>query len=98
MKLRRIVQAGALMAAAVLLCGQAPRSNWDQTVVQTELGHRVGNPDARVRVVEFFSYTCPHCGEFAREGDAALSGLRRKLDRGDLVAVLGQVRGPRLDD
>lgn len=59
------------MAAAVLLGGQAPRSNWDQTAVQTELGHRVGNPNARVKLVEFFSYTCPHCAEFAREGDAA---------------------------
>ena len=71
MRLRGIVQAIALIGAATLLSG-ATRINWDSEVVETELGHRVGNPDAKVKLVEFFSYTCPHCGEFAQQGDAAI--------------------------
>ena len=71
MRLRGIVQAIALIGAATLLSG-ANRINWDSEVVETELGHRVGNPDAKVKLVEFFSYTCPHCGEFAQQGEAPL--------------------------
>jgi protein-disulfide isomerase len=72
MKLRMIAAAVLLAAVAMPLSGQQPRANWDAVIVQTELGHRVGNPDAKAKVIEFFSYTCPHCAEFARESDAAL--------------------------
>ena len=73
--MRTIVQAAALLAAAALLGGTAGtqrRANWDSTVVETEAGHRIGNPDAKVKLTEFFSYTCPHCAEFARDGEGAL--------------------------
>lgn len=72
MRLRDIVKSAALVAAAALLSGQTPRSNWDNVVAETELGHRVGNPDARVKLVEFFSYTCPHCAAFAQQGEGAI--------------------------
>ena len=71
MRLRSLMQAAALVGAAALL-GGAARSDWDTVVVETDLGHRVGNPDAKVKLVEFFSYTCPHCAEFAREGEAPI--------------------------
>lgn len=71
MRLRRIVQATALIAAAVLTTG-ATRVNWDATVVETDGGHRIGNPEAKVKVTEFISYTCPHCAAFAREGEPRL--------------------------
>ena len=71
MMVRRIVRTVALVAAAALL-GGATRANWDTEVVATELGHRVGNPDAKVKLVEFFSYTCPHCAEFAQQGEGAI--------------------------
>ena len=71
MNLRGIVQAAVLVAAAALL-GGATRANWDAEVVRTESGHRVGNPEAKVKLIEFFSYTCPHCAQFAREGEGAL--------------------------
>ena len=71
MTLKGIVQAVALVAAAALL-GGATRSDWHTVVAKTELGHRLGNPDAKVKLVEFLSYTCPHCAEFAQEGQAAL--------------------------
>ena len=71
MTVKRMVQAVLLVGAAAMLTG-ATRSNWDAEVAKTELGHRVGNPAAKVKVVEFMSYTCPHCAEFAREGESAL--------------------------
>ena len=71
MTLRGIVRGAALVAAALLLSGQT-RSNWDTVVVETDFGHRVGNPDAKVKLVEFFSYTCPHCAEFAEQGEGAI--------------------------
>ena len=71
MKLTWLVQAAALVTAAALL-GGATRMNWDTEVVATEFGHRIGNPDAKVKVVEYLSYTCPHCAEFARQGEAPI--------------------------
>ncbi|MBA4047225.1 MAG: protein-disulfide isomerase, partial [Sphingomonas sp.] len=34
----------------------------------------VGNPAARVKIVEYLSFTCPHCAAFARESSATLKG------------------------
>ena len=73
MSLQGVLKIAVLAAAAVLLTGQSqPRANWQNTMARTELGTRVGNPDAKAKVVEFFSYTCPHCAEFATESDGAL--------------------------
>jgi len=72
MTLRGFVKGAALAAAALLLSGQTSRPGWDATVAKTELGNRVGNPQAKVKLVEFFSYTCPHCAEFAQQGEGAL--------------------------
>lgn len=71
MKLKWLVQAVALVTAAALL-GGATRMNWDTEVVPTEFGHRIGNPNAKVKLVEYLSYTCPHCAEFARQGEAPI--------------------------
>nr|WP_282099644.1 MULTISPECIES: thioredoxin domain-containing protein [Qipengyuania] len=35
-------------------------------------GHLFGNPEAEKKLIEFMSYTCSHCAEFARKGDAAI--------------------------
>ena len=73
MKFRGIVQSAFLMAAAALLGGASPsRSNWDSVVAKTEAGHLVGNPDAKVKLTQFFSYTCPHCAEFAQQAEGAI--------------------------
>ena len=73
---RRVFGALALAAAATLIGGatgtRQPRANWDTVVARTELGHRIGNPDAKVKVVEFLSYTCPHCAEFARASEGPI--------------------------
>lgn len=43
--------------------------SWTDVVARTEEGGLlVGNPDAPVKLVEFASYTCPACAQFARTG------------------------------
>jgi protein-disulfide isomerase len=46
--------------------------NWLTTTTVTAAGHRLGNPAAPTRLMEFVSYTCPHCGHFFKEADAAI--------------------------
>lgn len=47
--------------------------NWVDVVAATpEGGFRMGNPDARVKLVEFASLTCPHCREFHEAAAATL--------------------------
>ncbi len=62
--------ASAPTAAAI----PAPNGgDWTATVTQTpEGGFLLGNPNAPVKVVEYASMTCPHCGTFAEEGMPAL--------------------------
>lgn len=51
----------------------AVQRDWTQTVMMTaEGGYRMGNPAAPVKVVEYFSLTCPHCAEFANQGSSPL--------------------------
>jgi protein-disulfide isomerase len=53
----------------------APQADWSRTVVATpEGGFRMGNPAARVKLVEYGSLTCGHCAAFARQGMASLVG------------------------
>ena len=43
--------------------------DWSTIVVQTpEGGFLMGNPEAKVKLVEFGSMTCPHCATFDEEG------------------------------
>jgi protein-disulfide isomerase len=49
----------------------APPKNGDWTTVTTETaegGFLLGNPNAKVKIVEFGSLTCPHCAEFDETG------------------------------
>lgn len=47
--------------------------DWTQTVTQTpEGGMLMGNPDAKVKVIEYASMTCPHCAEFSATGEPQL--------------------------
>lgn len=73
---RHIPIALALGAIALTGSGAAvvakPAQNWTQTVVEKDNGHLLGNPEAEVKLVEFMSYTCSHCADFARNGDPAI--------------------------
>ena len=52
-----------------------PEGTFATTVVENRGGHRVGNPEAPGKLVEYMSYTCSHCAEFARTGEGAIKLL-----------------------
>jgi protein-disulfide isomerase len=68
--------AAALASAAVLglatppsAATAAPARDWSKTVVATpEGGFRMGNPGAKVKLVEYGSLACPHCRHFEETG------------------------------
>lgn len=63
----------AALAVVAVTATAATRPAWLSQVVQTEAGgHRMGNPNAKVALIEFSSYTCPHCAHFHKESDAPL--------------------------
>ncbi|MEE4453747.1 DsbA family protein [Novosphingobium resinovorum] len=79
------VRAVALAACAVLSVAAAPKgaaprkglpatsTNWGATTAVTANGsHRLGNPEAPLKLVEYVSYTCPHCAHFVKEADPVL--------------------------
>jgi protein-disulfide isomerase len=52
--------------------------DWTKTVVATPAGgFRMGNPAARVKLVEYGSLTCNHCADFSRTGMVPLSAAVR---------------------
>ncbi len=63
----------AVMGAAILSLAAAPAQNWNTVVARTPWpSHLFGNPAAKVKLVEYVSYTCPHCSEFQIESEAPL--------------------------
>lgn len=50
-------------------------TNWATSVEARDGGHVYGNPEAGTRLVEYMSYTCSHCAEFARTGDPVIKQL-----------------------
>lgn len=63
----------AVPAATPAQQRRAVQRDWTQTVSATpEGGFRMGNPAARVKVVEYLSMTCPHCAAFARDATPRL--------------------------
>jgi hypothetical protein len=64
----------AVIAPAEPAPALAPAArDWTATVVQTaEGGFRMGNPDARIKLVVYASITCPHCATFAASGTEPL--------------------------
>jgi len=94
-------------AAASAPAGTAPAGGWAERVVQTPAGgFLMGSADAPVKLVEYGSRTCPHCGEFAKE---SMPDIKQMVATGklsyefrdfpihapDLAAILlGQCNGP----
>src|SRR3990167_5456855 len=73
----------ALSGASLSLIAAAPAKPalWSQTVSTSPIGAvLVGKPDAKVRLVEYFSYTCHVCADFAKAGSAPLK--TGYIDRG----------------
>lgn len=50
----------------------AKDKNWNAETQRTARGHLVGNPDAKTKMIEFVSYTCSVCLQFAQQGEPAL--------------------------
>ncbi|CAM3126955.1 Protein-disulfide isomerase [Sphingomonas antarctica] len=71
--------------AAIGLTAAAPAPDWTRRVTQTPTGAYVlGNPAAKVRLVEYLSYTCPHCAHFTKE---SATPLRQNYIRSGKVSV-----------
>lgn len=53
----------------------AAARDWTTTTTTTPAGNVIlGNPQARVKVIEYLSFTCSHCAEFSVESSAVLKG------------------------
>jgi protein-disulfide isomerase len=62
------------LLALALLTAAAPR-DWTAVATRTPQGaYLIGNPAARAKLVEYASYTCPHCAHFSAESEAVLKG------------------------
>ena len=73
----------ALSGAALGLIAAAPAKSapWSQSVTTSPIGaFVVGNPAAKVRLVEYFSYTCHICADFAKA--SAVPFKTGYIDRG----------------
>lgn len=68
--MRKYLLAAILLVTAPLAMAASP--NWLTTSAKTEVGHRIGNPQADAKLIEYVSYTCPHCGDFFKEADAPI--------------------------
>lgn len=67
-----LVAALALFGLAAPALAEA-KANWTATVsVAADGTHTLGNPDAKVKLSEFVSYTCPHCANFQKQAEAPL--------------------------
>lgn len=73
---------GATASTAAGPAVPAPASGWVEQVAATpEGGIRMGNPAAQAKLIEYASYTCPHCAAFATESS---EGIRQMVSTGRL--------------
>lgn len=75
---------GAAPAPSGSVAAVAPPAGkqWADVVSETpEGGFAMGNPDAALKLVEFGSFTCPHCAEFAH---SASTEVREMVNTGKL--------------
>lgn len=57
------------VAAPVSAARPGPSRDWSRTVVATPAGgYRMGNPNAKVKLLEFGSLACSHCRHFEETG------------------------------
>ena len=70
----------ALLAASSTAAAPAApkRAPWTAAVAPVATGsYRTGNPNARVKLVEYVSYTCPHCAHYAAESKPVVGAMVR---------------------
>ena len=79
----------SLLAGTVALA--APPRDWADTVRPAPAGgYLIGNPAAKVKLVEYVSYTCPHCKHFTEQSRAVLMG-KMVRDGSTSVEIRNQV-------
>ncbi|PCG14582.1 MAG: hypothetical protein DI530_01725 [Sphingomonas sp.] len=65
----------ALLLAAPIVAAPRP---WTAVAAPVATGsYLIGNPRARVKLVEYVSYTCPHCAHYAEQSDQPLGAMVR---------------------
>jgi protein-disulfide isomerase len=68
-----LIRSLVAFAAAVIAIAAAPPQDWRLTTgVAPSGGFTAGNPAARVKLVEYLSYTCSHCGDFVKASKPTL--------------------------
>ena len=84
-KIAAAVLVGTALVAVPLFAKPAAKAvpakpGWDAQLSRSASGnHLIGNPAAKVQLVEFISYTCGHCAHYAEESKVALlPGLVRQ--------------------
>lgn len=75
-----MIRRSVLLAALVLAAPPVAAAPRPWTAVATPAANGsflIGNPKARVRLVEYLSYTCPHCAHFQADAATTLSAMVR---------------------
>ncbi|HEY0043951.1 MAG TPA: thioredoxin domain-containing protein [Allosphingosinicella sp.] len=68
-----VLAAAPALAEEAAPAASAAKQDWAALVAATaEGGYRIGNPDAKVKLVEYGSLGCSHCAHFAAEADGPL--------------------------
>lgn len=106
--MRRIALIAVSALAGCVLAAAAPVRDWTAMASTTKAGsYVIGNPAAKTKIVEYLSYTCSHCADFAQEGSpilkrdyvargrASIEVRHAVRDRMDLAAaLLARCEGP----
>lgn len=109
MRLALTITAALVAAAAPAQKTEQVARDWSAVAAQNAAGaYVIGDPAARVKVVEWASYTCPHCADFSvrsepvlkdrmiRSGSTSLEIRHLIRDPFDLAAaLLVRCAGPR---
>ncbi|APL95773.1 thiol-disulfide oxidoreductase [Sphingobium sp. TA15] len=75
-------EGGATSAQPVAAVAAPAGTTWSETIAATPEGYfLMGNPDAKVKLVEYGSYTCSHCRDFAAE---SAEEIRQIVDSGKM--------------
>ena len=69
-------EGNATSAAPIAAVAAPAGTSWSETVAETPEGNFVmGNPAAKLKLVEYGSFTCSHCRDFAHESSEELKAM-----------------------
>ena len=85
--MRFMIAVLALFITAPLAARSAPLMAPLKTSETPAGGYVLGNPKAPVRLLEFMSFTCPHCAHFTQDGAAQLKANYIAMDFPAIVSI-----------